>query len=455
MARDITDKKRAEEIIRFQHNHDLLTGLPNRNLLNEQVMILLNHARRSEEKLAILYIDIDRFKLVNDSYGQIVGDKLLQFVADKLKSCVREADVLARFGGDEFILLLPDIHSAQDASTVARKISAATSQPFVYGKSEIHISLSIGASLYPDHGNNWQLLLKKADTALCNSRATANNECCVYHDNLTNYNSNKIYIENLVRAAIKEQRLIAFYQPQVDLETGEIHAIEALARIESPDQGLILPGTFIEIAEESSLICDLGEAFLDRVCEDLIKWRAAGHNVPVSLNISAVQLAMASFSESFLNKVYSCGLSPEQFELEITENVIIKNLEMTLDNIIKLTKLGVNIAVDDFGKGYSSLSYLDQLPLKTLKLDMSFIHKVQSAETENSIIPAMLNVSNGLKLNFVVEGVENRVQHDYLLEQGACIAQGFYYSKPVSATHILDFLRTHQPVAAPVGEQLD
>jgi EAL domain-containing protein (putative c-di-GMP-specific phosphodiesterase class I) len=215
---------------------------------------------------------------------------------------------------------------------------------------------------------------------------------------------------------------------------------------------LILPGKFIEIAEESSLICDLGEAFLDRVCEDLIEWQAAGYNVPVSLNISAVQLAMARFSDTFLNKIYSCGLRPDQFELEITENVIIRNLEMTLENIIKLTKLGVNIAVDDFGKGYSSLSYLDQLPLKTLKLDMSFIRKIDSVETENSIIPAMLNVSNGLKLNFVVEGVENRAQHDYLLEQGSCIAQGFYYSRPVSGTDMLNLLQSHQPVAARVGE---
>lgn len=449
VARDISDKKRAEEIIRFQHNHDLLTGLPNRNLLNEQVSVLLNHAKRSNEKLAILYLDIDRFKLVNDSYGQAVGDQLLQFVTEKLNHCIRESDVLARFGGDEFILLLPDIKSEQAAGTVADKIIQATSAPFKYGETEIHIRLSIGIAFYPEHGNSWERLLKNADTAVCNSRFAADKNYCIYNDNLKNHNSNKIQAENLVRTAIKEGQLVAHYQPQINLATGELHALEALARVVSPEHGLILPGKFIEIAEESSLICDLGDAILKRVCEDIKGWQAAGYRIPVSLNISAVQLAMAGFSDHFLAELNIFGLSPTQFELEITENVIIKNLERTLDNILKLTKFGVNLAIDDFGKGYSSLSYLDQLPLKTLKLDRSFIQKVQSADAENTIIPATIKMSRGLKLNFIAEGVENRSQHDYLTRQGAGIAQGFYYSEPIGSDRMLEFMRNFKPVNVP------
>lgn len=441
VARDITDKKRAEEIIRFQHNHDLLTGLPNRNLLKEQVSVFLNHAKRANERLAILLIDIDRFKLVNDSYGQAVGDQVLRFVADNLSRCIRDSDILARFGGDEFILLLPDIKTAHDVASVARKIVKETCVPFRHGNTDIHITLSIGIALYPDHGNAWEQLLKNADTAVCNLRLTANSNYCIYNDSLHNHNSNKIFIENLIRTAVKENQFVAYYQPQINLETGEIHALEALARIHSPQHGLIRPGKFIEIAEESSLICDVGDVILTKACEDIRRWQAAGFDVPVSINISAVQLAMDGFSDYFLEKIYRYRLRPEIFELEITENVIIKNLEMTLDNIIRLTNLGVNLAIDDFGKGYSSLSYLDQLPLKTLKLDKSFIQKVTAADATNTIIPAMINVSNGLKLNFVAEGVENRAQHDYLTAQGSCIVQGFYYSKPVTSDKILDFMR--------------
>ena len=441
VARDISDRKRAEEIIRFQHNHDLLTGLPNRNLLNEQVSILLNHAKRSNERLAILLIDIDRFKLVNDSYGQAIGDQVLRFVADNLNRCIRETDVLARFGGDEFILLLPDVKSAHDAVNVAKKIAKETCVPFRHGKTDIHITLSTGIAIYPDHGNTWEQLLKNADTAVCNLRLSANGNFCIYNDSLKNHNSNKISIENLIRNAIKEDQFIAHYQPQINLKTGEIHGLEALVRINSSEHGLIRPSKFIDIAEESSLICDVGDAILTKVCEDVKHWQACGFNFPVSINISAVQLAMDSFSDYFLTKIHSYRLPPELFELEITENVIIKNLEMTLKNIIKLTKLGVNIAIDDFGKGYSSLSYLDQLPLKTLKLDKSFIQKVGTADAANTIIPAMMNVSNGLKLNFVAEGVENRAQHDYLVRLGSCIVQGFYYSKPLDIDRIIKYMQ--------------
>jgi len=451
-ARDITDRKRAEEIIRFQHNHDLLTGLPNRNLLNEQISILLNHAKRNSEGLAILLIDIDRFKLVNDSYGQAVGDQVLRFVAENLNRGIRESDFLARFGGDEFILLLPDIKSAHDAMNVAKKIVKETCVPFRYGKTDIHITLSIGIALYPDHGNSWEQLLKNADTAVCNLRLTANSNFCIYNDSLKNHNSNKISIENLIRTAIKEDQFISYYQPQINLETGEIHALEALGRINSPDHGLVRPAKFIEIAEESSLICDVGDVILTKVCEDVKRWQAYGYHVPVSINISAIQLAMDSFSSYFLEKIHRFGLFPEIFELEITENVIIKNLEMTLNNIIKLTKLGVNIAIDDFGKGYSSLSYLDQLPLKTLKLDKSFIRNINVSDATSTIIPAMINVANGLKLNFVAEGVETRTQHEYLIEQGSCIAQGYYYSKPVGIDKIIEFMQNFDPSALQVTQ---
>lgn len=441
VARDITEKKRAEEIIRFQYNHDLLTGLPNRNLLNDRISVLISHAKRNKEKLAVMYIDIDRFKLINDTFGQMTGDEVLQSVASILERNTREGDTVARIGGDEFVLLLPAIKSDQDACAVADKIIQEATFPFCHNDNEIHITLSIGIAFFPEDGETKEQLIRNADIAVCHSKSTSRNNICLYNNKLENSNSNKVFTENLIRNAINNEQILINYQPQINLESGELHAVEALVRINSPEHGLITPGMFIKTAEESNLINELGDCILENVLQDARSWHAQGINTRIGINISAVQLAMDGFADYFMSKIRDFKLQLNTFEIEITENVLIQNMERTLTNIIKLTNHGIKIAIDDFGTGYSSLSYLDQLPLHTLKLDKTFIKKVSGKGDDNTIIPAMINVSAGLRLDFIAEGVETKAQHDYLKSLGRCIVQGYYYSRPIPSQQLIAFIK--------------
>ena len=440
VARDISERKKSEEIIRFQHNHDLLTGLPNRTLLNERLTSLITHSNENSEKFALLFIDINRFKLINDTYGQKTGDELLQNLAETLRRCTREEDTLARLGSDEFILLMSNIDSSDDVIAAANKIVAETALPVKQNGHEIHITLSVGIAIYPDHGETREELIKNADTAVCSAKTKTRSRHCLYSNKLKNKHSNTVFIENLIRDSIKNDRFVVLYQPQIDLASGKIHAVEALVRIVSNNKTLILPGKFIDIAEETSLINDIGEIVLDKVCQDISRWNKKSLKVQVCINVSALQLAMGSFAEYVLEKLRSYDIDPREIEIELTENTLIKNMEKTISNIVKLTDAGIKIAIDDFGTGYSSLSYLNHLPLNTLKLDKSFMQIITAENKNDTIIPAIINVSDGLQLDFIAEGVETREQHEYLLQQGPCIAQGFYYSRPIEKTQLFDFI---------------
>lgn len=443
VARDITEKKKAEEIIRFQHNHDLLTGLPNRILLNERLNALITHSHINKERFALIFIDINRFKLINDTYGQATGDKLLQNLAETLRRCTREEDVLARLGSDEFILLLPDIKSKNDAVATAKKILAETAVPFQYNGHEIHTTLSIGISLYPEHGHTREELIRNSDVAVCHTKAKTHKNYCIYNTSLSNKNSNTVFVENLIRDSIKDDRFTVLYQPQIDLSCDKIHAVEALVRIRASKGELISPQQFIDIAEETSLIIDIGNIVLHKVCHDIKAWNRQKLKLQVCINISAVQLAMDNFPDYVLEKLHSHGVNPKEIEFELTENVLIQNMERTIANIVKLTNAGIKIAVDDFGTGYSSLSYLDHLPLNTLKLDRSFMKKITAENMSDTIIPAIISVAHGLQLDFVAEGVETKAQHDYLLQQGPCIVQGFYYSRPIEKPRLFNFIKKY------------
>ena len=443
VARDISERKKSEQIIRFQSNHDLLTGLPNRTLLNEDLLSLISHSNENNEKFALLSIDINRFKLINDTYGTSIGDELLQNLAEILRRCAREEDTLARLGSDEFILLISNIDSPDDAIAVANKINAEAVYPFKHQGHEIHINLSIGIAIYPDHGEIREELMRNADTAVCSAKTKTKKACCLYSHKLENKNSHIVFVENMIRDAIKNERFIVFYQPQIDLSSGKIHAVEALVRILSADNNIILPGKFIDIAEETSLINDIGEIVLKKVCEDIYSWNKKGIRVQVSINVSALQLATSHFAEYVLEELHSYQIDPQEIEIELTENVLVKNINMTISNIVKLTDAGIKIAVDDFGTGYSSLSYLNHLPLNTLKLDQSFMRKITDKNMHDTIVPAIINVSKGLQLDFIAEGVETRAQHEYLLKQGSCIVQGFYYSKPIEKGKLISFIDKH------------
>lgn len=444
VARDITERKKSEEIIRYQYNHDLLTGLPNRTLLNERLSSLINHAQAEQSQFAVLFIDINRFKLINDTYGQGLGDELLQNLSEILRRCTREGDTLARLGGDEFILLLPDIDTKEDAIVVADKIIKETSIPFKRNGHEIYLTLSVGMAIYPEHGETGDDLIKCADIAVCNAKTKTESRHYLYNKKLKNNNSTKVFVENLIRDAIRSDRLIVHYQPQIKLPSNDIHAVEALVRILSPTGKLILPGKFIDIAEETSLINDIGDIVLDKVCRDIRCWNQQGLHIQVSINISAVQLAMEFFAQNILERIHSYGLDARTFEIELTENVLVQNMNRAISNLLQLTNAGMKIAIDDFGIGYSSLSYLDRLPLHTLKLDKSFMRKISADNMEDSIIPAMISVAKGLQLEFIAEGVETKAQHHYLKSQGPCVTQGFYYCKPLDSQRLLAFMDRHR-----------
>lgn len=453
VARDITEKKRSEEIIRFQHNHDLLTGLPNRLLFNEQLQQQINRAKGTDDIFSVVLIDINRFKLINDTYSQMAGDKLLCLFAERLRHACEPEDLLARLGGDEFILLLPDDGSCSCAIARAEKLVAKVARPFHHEGQDIHISLSIGIAAYPAHGRSSEELIKNVDTALCNAKSRASNLCCLYHTNLENTNSQKVFTENLIREALRENQLTVYYQPLINLADMQIHAVEALVRIQSADGTVILPSKFIDIAEETSLVTEIGERVQEVVCQDLRRWNDRGIKLQVSINVSAVQLQQDSFVSQFLDRLRHHRVDPRDIELELTENVLIQDMTTAIAAIVQLANCGIKIAVDDFGTGYSSLSYLDRLPLNTLKMDKSFIQKITDQNPRDTIIPAMMRVAEGLQLNFVAEGVETRQQHDYLIEHGGGIAQGFYYSRPLVAEQLVDYIHTTQDLTLAYNNQ--
>jgi len=448
VARDISEKKRAEEIIRFQNNHDLMTGLPNRSLFHERLDQLLSRARNTNETFALILIDINRFKLINDTYSQRVGDSVLHNFAERLGRCCTAVDTLARIGGDEFALLLPTTGPADNSAQArAERILDETIMPIRANGHDIHLSVSIGITIYPEHGNSCQDLMKNVDTVLCNLKNRSINSYGFYNTTLENKNSQKVFTENLIRQALKNDQLIVHYQPLVNVNTLRVKSIEALARIQLPSGNILMPGQFIETAEETALIHDIGERVIEIACRDLKDWNHRGIHVQVSINVSAVQLQMNNFAGKVLERVHFHRLRPQDIELELTENVLIQDLKATVANIVELAGAGINIAVDDFGTGYSSLCYLDRLPLNTLKLDKSFIQKITPKNPADPIIPAMIRVAEGLQLRFVAEGIETLQQHEYLLAHGGEIGQGYYYSRPVAKAQVTDYILAHNDMA--------
>lgn len=443
VARDISDQKRSEEIIRFQHNHDLLTGLPNRSLLHERLSQLINRARSTGDSFALILIDINRFKLINDTYSQATGDRTLRRFAERLRRCCTQVDTLARIGGDEFALLMPSENPEKEALARAKMISLETATPLRDNGHEIHLSISMGIAIYPEHGGSCEELMKNVDTALCNLKNRSINSYGFYDSSLQNKNSQKVFTENLIRSALKNDHLIVYYQPLINLGNMRVNSLEALARIQLPSGNTVLPGQFIETAEETTLINDIGQRVIEKTCQDLKDWNRRGIFVQVSINISAIQLQMDTFAGKVLELIRFYGLNPGDFELELTENVLVQDLRTTVANIVELAGYGIKIAVDDFGTGYSSLCYLDRLPLHTLKLDKSFIQKINEDHPEDTIIPAMIRVAEGLQLRFVAEGVETQQQHEYLQQQGGSIGQGYYYSRPLAKDQATDYILVH------------
>lgn len=433
--KDISQRKQLEEKIKYYAYFDSLTDLPNRVLLVDRVTQGLKYAKLHREKAAILYLDLDRFKLVNDSLGHSYGDLLLKDVAHRLTTCVPEDATVSRQGGDEFTIYLPNIQEDNDILKVIKCIDAAFSNSFQLLEHEVYIKTSIGISLFPENGDTTEILIKNADTAMYKSKEKPGTSFHFFSEEMDMRSYDSIKLENDLYKAIEKNELFIHYQPQINYETNQITGAEALLRWNHPEHGLITPDQFIPLAEETGLIVPIGEWVLRNACIQLKEWHQQGFNLPsVSVNLSVVQFEqndLFATVEAILNET---GLAPEYLELELTENLIVKNTELTLQTMKQLKSLGIKIAIDDFGTGYSSLGYLKNLPISKLKIDKSFVDEMllDDAAITNTII----TLARNLHLEVIAEGVETQEQADYLLERNCLLMQGYYFSKPIEALEI-------------------
>ncbi|MEW8626177.1 MAG: EAL domain-containing protein [Candidatus Thiodiazotropha sp.] len=442
VARDITERKQAEELIKYQLHHDLLTNLPNRTLFRDRLNMAMAHSKRTGKKLVVMYLDMDRFKIINDSLGHYVGDELLKLVGQRLRSELREADTLARVGGDEFNLLIPEINDIQDARNLAEKILRLTAEPFYIKNEEIFISFSIGISVYPSDGDTKDALIKHADIAMYKVKNSGKNGYAFYSDRMKSHFTASLDIENGLRKAISTDELCLYYQPQYNTMEDKIVGVEALVRWQHPDKGIIQPNEFINVAEESGLIVPLGEWVLRKACEDMQRWQTEENiSLSLSVNISVQQLEMDQFVNKTLAIIKRHNLARNVLELEITEHAIMQDMEKAIDTLSRLSHRGIRIAIDDFGTGYSSLGYLQSLPINTLKMDRSFVEGIKS-KGDNSIVTAIISMARGLNLDLIAEGVESQTQIDQLNRAGCHLAQGFFYSRPLPEDEFLQIIKS-------------
>ena len=450
VARDVTERKIAEETINFQAYHDLLTKLPNRALLRDRLSLAINQAKREDEKLAVMFLDLDRFKNINDSLGHMIGDELLQQVSMRLKECIRAADTLARFGGDEFTLMLPKLHDGQeDASKLAEKITNTLKQPFNVEGHELYVSASIGIALYPQDGTNIDSLIKHADVAMYHVKGQGKNGYQFYSNEMNVPYIEKLSMDTGIHKALDNDEFNLVYQPQVNLRTGEIVGVEALLRWNHPEHGAISPSEFIPFAEESGLIIDIGYWVLKSACAELNRWRKAGlPDIRMSVNISARQLMEDSIVSDVIDILKDYNVPGHCIELEITEHAIMNDMDSVIRKLKELSSHDITIAIDDFGTGYSSLSYLHKLPIHTLKIDRTFLKESRINKGDNTIINTIVSMAKGLNLNVIAEGVESQSQLECLRGIECSEAQGFLFGKPLPPD-VISQLLIQEPFATP------
>ena len=431
---DITSIKQFEERLLYLAHHDALTGLANRVLLNERIGYAMRQTKRNKRLFALCFIDLDRFKNINDSFGHSVGDQILQIIAKRITAAVRKTDTVARLGGDEFVVLLSDLDSADLAVTVATKLLLILSEPILILEREFIVTSSIGIALFPRDAQNTEDLLKYADTAMYHAKDQGRNNYQFYSPHLGSKVYENLMIENALRTAQDREELTLHYQPQFDLVTGGLIGAEALIRWQHPELGMISPTQFIPLAEESRQIIKMGEWVLETACWQVKQWLNEGIQFgKISVNVSALQIQQSNFSETVAKVLSKTGLPSHHLELEVTESFIIE-AEQSLPTLEELRKMGVELAIDDFGTSYSSLKYLKLLPIQYLKIDQSFVKDIPDSANGNAIAQAVIALAKSLQLKVVAEGIENKSQHDFLFAEGCDYGQGYYFGKPTTAS---------------------
>jgi diguanylate cyclase (GGDEF)-like protein/PAS domain S-box-containing protein len=448
VCRDITERKIAQhELYKLAH-HDILTGLPNRVLLADRLQQAKALSHRMNSCFAVLFIDLDRFKIINDTLGHSVGDELLRLVAGRLKRTLRETDTVARIGGDEFIILLTSVSDRDDVSVLADKILKSLTLPFKLRDHELFVTTSLGICMFPEDDQDTEEMMKKADIAMYHAKTLGRNNAQFYSDDMDQNASRRFVISNSLRRGLEQNEFRVYYQPKIDVITGKIVSMEALVRWEHPELGLLSPVEFIQLAEENGLIMQLGEWVLKESCLQNVKWQNEGiSDLRVAVNISGYQLQHTQLLAGIRSVLDETGMSPDLLELEITESVIMQNPESVVSVLSAFTELGIHISIDDFGTGYSSLAHLKRFSVNTLKIDKSFVRDVDLNSTDAAIATAIIAMGNSLKLNVIAEGVETQAQYDFLKENNCDQVQGYLFSRPLPAGEFTELLRNnHRPL---------
>ena len=451
VAKDISERKQAEEMIHYQTYHDLLTGLPNRALFRDHLGLALAQCKRNGQSLAVLILDLDHFKVINDSLGHGSGDELLLNVGARLRQCLREGDTLARLGGDEFAVLLPALPMRKDIEHIARKIIDALSRPMQIRDQEVYVSVSIGACSSPDYGDMVDTLIRQAEIAMYQAKTQGRSRLQFWQAGMQAPYSARIQLEAELRRALAHNEFVLFFQPLIDCASLRINGLEVLLRWWHPERGMLSPADFIAVAEDTGVIVPIGEWVLRQASEQLAEWRKAGlPAVRLSVNISARQLESADFVESVLHSVELHALDCQCLELEITESLLMRDMESNAVKLSRLAAAGVQIAIDDFGTGYSSFKYLSKFPIHTLKIDQSFVQEL-SPNRPSPIVSAIIGMAQGLKLNVVAEGVEIAAQQEALTALGCSEMQGYLFGAPVPGWEAVRLLREAGESLASLG----
>lgn len=439
---DLSARKQAEERVRHMADHDALTGLPNRVLLQDRLHQAIAHAHRTQRRVATLFIDLDHFKNINDSLGHHIGDAVLQMASVRLQKCLREGDSVARLGGDEFVLSLPLLGDSSDAARVAQKALDTLAQPFIVERHELHLSGSIGISLYPDDGSDVETLMRTADTAMYHAKEMGRGNFQFFTPALNQAAQQRLDVSTRLRQALAQNEFVLHYQPQVDMESGMTFSTEALLRWQPPGKPAISCGAFIANAEESGLIVPIGEWALRQACRQLKIWHDAGYpELKMAVNLSPRQLEQAGFCSLVAQILVETGIPATALELEITESILLQRSDFNLAKLTRLSCMGIQLTVDDFGTGYSSLAYLQRFPVHALKIDQSFVRDIGKDPNDTALVTAIIAMAASLHLEVIAEGVETLQQAQFLLAHGCHEGQGFYYSKAVPADALLALLR--------------
>jgi diguanylate cyclase (GGDEF)-like protein len=427
---EVAERKQAEEQIRRMVHYDALTGLPNRVLLQDRLLQEINHAHRSGGLVAIVFIDLDYFKNINDSLGHHVGDCLLMMAAVRLQMCVRHQDAVARLGGDEFVLSLSELNDTADAALVAQKALETLEQAFEVEGHQLHVSASIGISVYPHDGSDVETLMRTADTAMYHAKEMGRGNFQFFTQSLNQAVQRRLLVNTRVRQAMARNEFVLFYQPQVDMHDGRIFSAEALLRWKQGSAEPVPCGEFIASAEDSGLIVPIGEWTLRQACAQLRDWHDAGHrDLRMAINLSPRQLEQPDFVALVADILAEARVPPEALELEITEGTLMRRNELNLSTLAQLGEMGIQLSVDDFGTGYSSLAYLQRFPVHALKIDQSFVRHISDDANASALVTAIIAMAASLRLAVIAEGVETQEQSRFLLARGCTAAQGFYYSK--------------------------